>query len=83
VWNIRDMSLSGAFLETTGPIEPGTLLDLCLDFGDNQVRVKARTVRVQPPDWGCAAGVGIAFEGLPADSRDALASRLTRIADFH
>ena len=83
VWNIRDMSLSGAFLETSGPIEPGTVLDLCLDFGDAQLRVQARAVRVQEPDWGKPAGVGIAFEGLGAASREQLASRLARIVEFH
>jgi CheY-like chemotaxis protein len=84
IWDIRDMSVSGAFLETKGPIEPGTVLDLCLDFGPNQARVQARTVRIQEPDWGQHAGIGIEFRQMDARSRGLIDSRLAEVGDeFH
>ncbi|MFQ5417260.1 MAG: response regulator [Myxococcota bacterium] len=84
VWDVRDMSVSGAFLETKGPIEPGTLLDLCLDFGPNQAHVRALTVRVQEPGWGRPAGVGIEFQEMDARSRGFVESHLAEIdGEFH
>jgi CheY-like chemotaxis protein len=80
IWNIHDMSTSGAFLETPGPIEVGTVLDLCIDFGRSQARVLARTVRVQEPDWGLMGGVGIAFREFDAGSRELLASQLAEVS---
>jgi CheY-like chemotaxis protein len=80
VWEIHDMSTSGAFLETNGPIEVGAVLDLYLDFGRSQARVRAQTVRLQFPDWGCLGGVGIAFRDFDAGSRELLASHLAAVA---
>jgi CheY-like chemotaxis protein len=80
VWDIRDMSMSGAFLETQGPIEVGEMLDLCLDFGRSQARVQAQTVRLQMPDWGLAGGVGIAFRDFDTGSREELVSHLAAVA---
>jgi len=80
VWDIRDMSMSGAFLETQGPIEVGALLDLYLDFGRSQARVRAQTVRLQTPDWGCVGGVGIAFRDFDAGSRELLVNHLAAVA---
>jgi len=79
-WDIRDMSTSGAFLETPGPIEVGTLLDLCIDFGDSRARVLARIARVQEPDWGLVAGVGITFREFDGGSRELLTSHLEEIS---
>jgi DNA-binding response OmpR family regulator len=80
VWDIRDMSTSGAFLETHRPIEVGAVLDLYLDFGRSQARVRAQTVRLQMPDWGCVGGVGIAFRDFDAGSRELLVSHLAAVA---
>ena len=80
VWDIRDMSMSGAFLETQGPIEVGALLDLYLDFGRSQARVRAQTVRLQTPDWGCVGGVGIAFRDFDTGSRELLVNHLAAVA---
>jgi len=80
VWDIRDMSASGAFLETHGPIEVGSMLDLCLDFGLSQARVQAQAVRVQFPDWGLTGGVGIAFRDFDTGSREELMSHLAAVA---
>jgi CheY-like chemotaxis protein len=79
VWDIRDMSTTGAFLETHGPIEVGAVLDLCLDFGRSQARVHAQAVRVQLPDWGFVGGVGIAFRDFGTGSRERLVSHLADV----
>lgn len=80
VWEIRDMSTSGAFLETHGPIEVGAMLDLYLDFGRSQARVQAQAVRLQEPDWGRVGGVGIAFRDFDDGSREQLVSYLLAAA---
>jgi CheY-like chemotaxis protein len=80
VWDIGDMSTSGAFLETHGPMEVGAMLDLYLDFGRSQARVKAQAVRVQAPDWGLMGGVGIAFRDFDTSSREQLVSYLATVA---
>ena len=82
VWksfDIRDMSTSGAFLETPGPLAVGTMLDLCIDFGGSRARVLARTVRMQEPDWGVPGGVGVAFREFESGSREVLTIRLEEI----
>jgi CheY-like chemotaxis protein len=79
VWrafDIRDMSTTGAFLETPGPLEVGTDLDLCIDVGGSRARVVARTVRVQAPDWGVVGGIGVAFNEFESGSRELLTLRL-------
>jgi len=79
VWksfSIRDMSTTGAFLETPGPLAVGTMLDLCIDFGGSRARVLARTVRSQEPGWGVPGGVGVAFREFESGSREILTIRL-------
>jgi CheY-like chemotaxis protein len=60
-WDIRNMSLTGAFLETKGPLPVNTELHLTLDLGSATGRVKAQVIRVQEPSWRCVGGVGIIF----------------------
>jgi CheY-like chemotaxis protein len=78
-FSIRDMSTTGAFLETPGPLEVGTMLDLCIDFGGSRARVLARTVRTQEPDWGIPGGVGVSFREFESGSREILAIRLEEV----
>jgi|GEM_PF-1673056 len=78
-FGIRDISTTGAFLETPGPLEVGTMLDLYIDFGGSRARVRARTVRTQQPDWGVAGGVGVAFREFESGSREILAIRLEEV----
>lgn len=72
VWDIRDVSVTGAFLETTGPVPVGTELELALVFGPALARVRARVVRVQEPTWEDAGGVGVEFTEFYEGSRDLL-----------
>lgn len=64
LWYVRDLSVSGAFLETESPIPVGTQLDLALDLYGRSVRVRAEVIRVQEPVWGAVGGVGVTFLDL-------------------
>jgi hypothetical protein len=71
-WEIGNLSVSGAFLETPGPVPLGTQLNLILQLEAEEVPVQARVVRVQDPGWYQPGGVGVEFEALPPGSREAL-----------
>lgn len=75
-FEIHDLSVSGAFLETQGPIPVGTEIQLALILGDETVDVRARVVRIQEPSWANVAGVGIRFDELPASVRRSLEARI-------
>ena len=66
---IADISLTGALLETYGEIPQHQLLDLelSLETGRN-IRVTAKVVRIQYPQWGRIGGVGVAFTRFEGDS---------------
>jgi hypothetical protein len=72
---ISDISMTGALLETYGEIPENQLLDIGLLLeGGSRVRVTARVVRTQHPQWGRVGGIGIEFLGFEGDSRDILAT---------
>jgi hypothetical protein len=75
-WNLVDLGTTGAFLETMGPIPPGTELDLMLFVGPAMVAVRARVVRIHEPSWSHSAGVGVQFVGLGQGARDLLDAAL-------
>jgi DNA-binding response OmpR family regulator len=60
-WDIRNVSLTGAFLETKAPLPVNTEFHLALALGSATGRVRAEVVRVQEPSWRCVGGVGIVF----------------------
>jgi DNA-binding response OmpR family regulator len=60
-WYIRDVGMTGAFLETESPIPVGTQLNLSLDVDTARILVTAKVVRVQEPSWGASGGVGVQF----------------------
>jgi hypothetical protein len=73
VLRIADISLTGALLETFGEIPEGQLLDLDLTLDDGaRVRVTAKVVRVQHPQWGKMGGVGVAFLRFEGESHAVL-----------
>lgn len=77
VLRIADISLTGALLESFGEIPENQLLDLDLTLDDGaRVRVTAKVVRVQHPQWGRVGGIGVAFLKFEGDSRAALESYL-------
>lgn len=58
---LRDVSVTGAFLEMKTPIPLATELDLTLDFEDTVLEARAEVVRHQDTTSEHSAGVGVAF----------------------
>lgn len=77
-WDIRNVSLSGAFLETKAPLPVRTELHLGLALGSAAGRVKAEVVRVQEPSWRCVGGVGIAFRAFGNGTEQLLSDYIDR-----
>ena len=77
-WDIRNVSLTGAFLETKAPLPVKTELHLALDLGRAKGRVKAEVVRVQEPSWRCVGGVGIAFREFGRGPKELLSEYIAR-----
>jgi len=78
---IADISLTGALLETFGEIPEHQLLDLDLEFESGcSVRVTAKVVRIQYPQWGRVGGVGVEFTRFAGDSQAILAEYLDPVA---
>ena len=71
-WDLYDVSLSGAFIETRGPLLLGTELQLEIIFGKAVIPVRAEVVRVQEPSWMHVGGVGVRFLDLDAQSHKLL-----------
>jgi CheY-like chemotaxis protein len=71
-WDLYDVSLSGAFIETRGPLLLGTELRLEIIFGKAVIPVCAEVVRVQEPSWMHVGGVGVRFLDLDTDSQKLL-----------
>lgn len=66
---IVDISLTGAFLETFGEIPEQQLLDLDLALENGRrIRLTAKVVRIQHPQWGRVGGVGVTFTRFEGDS---------------
>jgi CheY-like chemotaxis protein len=70
-WPVRDLSRSGAFLETAAPLPIGLRMEISLELESLRVSVTAEVVRNQDPSWDHAAGVGIRFLDFP-DRADGL-----------
>jgi hypothetical protein len=67
---IADISLTGALLETYGEIPEHQLLDLDLTLENGRsLRVTAKVVRIQHPQWGRVGGVGVVFTRFEGDSQ--------------
>lgn len=75
-FEIHDLSVSGAFLATHGPVPVGTELRLALLLDGESLDVRAHVVRIQEPSWGSVPGVGVRFDGLPDAARRWLAARV-------
>lgn len=78
---IADISVTGALLETFGEIPEHQLLDLDLTLENGRaIRVTAKVVRIQYPQWGRVGGVGIVFTRFEGDSQAILAEYLEPVA---
>ncbi len=72
VFDLYDISLTGAFLETVGPLLLGAELDLRLEIAGREGDVRARVVRVQEPSWIDVPGVGVEFSEVSDDAENAI-----------
>jgi hypothetical protein len=73
-WSIRDLSVTGAFVETKVPLEIGAQFDLSLIIGTAIIQVMARVVRTQEASARCACGAGIEFMRLSDGAKTFLES---------
>ena len=74
VLKVRNLSMSGAFLETQGPLPIGHIMELEVALTNHMLRAKAEVVRVQEPSWFYPGGVGIRFLDMDEESQAALES---------
>ncbi len=74
LWYARDVSTTGAFLETEFALPVGSKLDLFIEIGCIRIRVKAVVVRVQQPSWEHGGGIGVEFFDYGDSARQALAT---------
>jgi CheY-like chemotaxis protein len=81
-WEVRDISRSGAFLETTAPVPGGTELDLVVILGRFRFTTKVTVVRAQSPSWASPGGVGVYFTDL-SDEASAELDRFLTTAEEH
>jgi CheY-like chemotaxis protein len=78
-WYYRNVSVSGAFVETDSPVPVGTRLDLAFELEVDRVRVSGEVVRIQEPDWGQPGGVGLRFVEFGAGARMRLAEHVASV----
>jgi len=74
MWYARDVSTTGAFLETESPLPIGSRLDLFIEIGCIRIRVKAVVVRIQEPTWQHGGGIGVEFFEYGDSARQTLAT---------
>ncbi len=80
LWDIHDVSVTGAFLESRGPLEPGHELSLGVVLDGQMLRVQACVIRSQEPSWEHVAGVGVAFLEFAPGAREEIQSFVARNA---
>lgn len=66
-WRIRNLSLSGVFIEDREPLEPGKSAYLELHLGQERIPCQGIVRRSVPRQ-----GMGVQFENLPSESKDRL-----------
>jgi len=69
----KDLSDGGVFVATYAPAEVGT--ELALEFqlpAGRAVRTSGRVVWIRDASGDAAPGMGVAFQGLASDDRDAI-----------
>jgi hypothetical protein len=73
-WSIRDLSTSGAFLETVVPLELDSEFDLSLIFGNAVIHVTAKVARIQQSSEQHVGGAAVEFTRLSAGAKAFLES---------
>lgn len=80
IWDIDDLSVTGAFLETHGPVRLGRELSLGIVLESEMVRVQAQVVRLLEPSWDHVSGIGVTFIGFAPGEREKLEAFIARRA---
>lgn len=73
---VSDISLTGAYLDTTEPLDPQTRVELTIKVEDLEFKTNA-IVRVAKP----AVGMGVAFTEMSVEDRDKLDQLINYIED--
>jgi hypothetical protein len=67
---VHDISVTGALLDTAGPLPVGTSLELEIVANhDDPIRVRGTVVRTQAPSWLSPGGAGVHFEWVEFPTR--------------
>lgn len=77
-WGVTNLSTSGAFLVTQAEIPVATPLSLQLSVEGTPIAVEAEVVRIQPPSWDLAGGIGVRFSVLSGEHRSVIAAYVAR-----
>ena len=78
-WRVRNLSVSGAFIETRGPLPLELRLSLEIMSGRRTIRLEAEVVRVQEPSWVSPGGVGVRFCDPGSEARAALVELIAHV----
>lgn len=78
VWNLHDLSTTGALIDTRGPVPLGAQLSLALYVEGERIPLTCEVVRVQEPGWGTLPGVGVRFLEVGEAQRAALEREIQR-----
>ena len=78
VWGVHDLSLTGALIDTRGPIPVGTQLALALCIGGQRLTLESEVVRIQEPAWDTLAGVAVRFRDVTSEQRIVLEREIRR-----
>jgi CheY-like chemotaxis protein len=76
---IHDLSLTGAYIATEGPVPTCAEIEVQLRVGDRQVVLRAQVVRVENPSWLRPGGVALAFQDVNARKRAQLEDVIARL----
>jgi hypothetical protein len=68
IWELHNISMTGAFMSTTARLEVGTEFEMVIDVGTGKARVRVRVVRVQEPTWVVSGGCAMRYIDMDDDA---------------
>jgi CheY-like chemotaxis protein len=78
VWDICNISTTGAFINTGARLEVGAIFDIVMELENGKVLVEleVEVVRVQEPTWTYAGGCAVRFLAMDDESEAVLAAAI-------
>lgn len=76
-----NVSRTGAFLASPGPLPKGTRLRIEFEVAGAAVYVSGTVVRVQEPSWLDRPGIGVRFDSVDGSSREVLDRFLEQVSE--